>query len=99
MPVFEIQSSSMIGDLDAETMESSIVQNQNHFTYWMNFDTPFDLLPFFIWLAIFGALFASLTLTYRSLGQETDEEDIVVHEIEQEHAGGLLQRGLRIQSK
>jgi hypothetical protein len=98
-PVFEIQSSSMIGDLDAETMESSIVQNQNHFTYWMNFDTPFDLLPFFIWLAIFGALFASLTLTYRSLGQETDEEDIVVHEIEQEHAGGLLQRGLRIQSK
>ncbi|HIK78178.1 MAG: hypothetical protein CXT69_02000 [Methanobacteriota archaeon] len=98
-PVFEIQSSSMIGDLDAETMESSIVQNQNHFTYWMNFDTPFDLLPFFIWLAIFGALFASLTLTYRSLGQEKEEEDIVLHEIEQEHAGGLLQRGLRIQSK
>ena len=99
-PVFEIQSSSMIGDSDAETMESSIVQNQNHFTYWMNFDTIFDALPFFLWLGVFGALFASLKSTYRSFSQENQEEEVVVvSEIEQEHAGGLLQRGLRIQSK
>ena len=98
-PVFEIQSSSMIEDSDAETMESSIVQNQNHFTYWMNFDTPLDVLPFFLWLGVFGALFASLTLTYRLFGQEEEEELVVVEEIEQVHAGGLLQRGLQIQSK
>ena len=98
-PVFEIQSTSMIEDSDAETMESSIVQNQNHFTYWMNFDTPLDVVPFFLWLGVFGALFASLTQTYRLFGQEEEEELVVVEEIEQVHAGGLLQRGLQIKSK
>ena len=97
-PVFEIQSSSMIGDSDAETMESSIVQNQNHFTYWMNFDTPLDVLPFFLWLGVFGALFASLMMTFRS-SEDEEEEVVVMHEIEPEQKGGLLQRGLQIRSK
>ena len=97
-PVFEIQSSSMIGDSDAETMKSSIVQNQNHFTYWMNFDTPLDVLPFFLWLGVFGALFASLMMTFRS-SEDEEEEVVVMHEIEPEQTGGLLQRGLQIRSK
>ena len=100
-PVFEIQSSSTIGDLDADKMRSSIVQNQNYFTYWSNFDTPLDIIPFIIWATFFGSLFTVLMKTYRELGQESYEEELVVHDIEQEKkpGGGLLQRGLLIQTK
>ena len=52
VPVFQIQSASMIGDDDAEEMESAIVQNQNYFTFWSNFDTGLDFIPLFLW--IFG---------------------------------------------
>ncbi|MGY8670716.1 MAG: hypothetical protein ACKVJ7_06675 [Candidatus Poseidoniales archaeon] len=50
IPVFEIKSESVIGDEDAEEMESAIIQNQDYFTYWMNFDTILDLIPLIMWL-------------------------------------------------
>ena len=50
IPVFEIKSKSVIGDEDAEEMESAIIQNQDYFTYWMNFDTILDLIPLIMWL-------------------------------------------------
>jgi hypothetical protein len=31
-------------------MESAIIQNQDYFTYWMNFDTILDLIPLIMWL-------------------------------------------------
>ena len=104
-PVFEIQSSSTIADSDADTMRSSIVQNQNYFTYWSNFDTPLDIIPFLLWITIFGSLFTVLMKTYRQLGEDEYEEEyedeLVVHKVDQEtnSGGGLLQRGLLIQTK
>ena len=50
VPVFQIESSSMIEDEDAAQMESAIVQNQNYFTYWMNFDTGLDSIPLLLWV-------------------------------------------------
>ena len=52
VPVFQIESASMIGDDDAAQMESSIVQNQNYFSFWTNFDNGMDFIPLFLW--IFG---------------------------------------------
>jgi hypothetical protein len=51
VPVFEIKSSSMIGDSDAEDMESAIVQNQDSLTYWTNFDSWIDFVTLFFWVA------------------------------------------------
>lgn len=50
VPVFQIESASMIADDDAEQMESAIVQNQNYFTYWMNFDNGLDFIPLIMWI-------------------------------------------------
>lgn len=58
VPVFQIESSSMIGDDDAAQMESAIVQNQNYFTYWMNFDTGLDSIPLILWIFSFVAFLA-----------------------------------------
>ena len=49
-PVFEIQSSSMIEDDDAEEMESAIVQNQDSLTYWTNFDSWIDFVTLLFWV-------------------------------------------------
>ncbi len=49
-PVFEIKSSSMIDDDDAETMESAIVTNQDSMMYWTNFDHPIDFVTLLFWL-------------------------------------------------
>ena len=49
-PVFEIHSSSMIEDSDAETMESAIVQNQDKMTYWTNFDSWIDFVTLLFWV-------------------------------------------------
>ena len=49
-PVFEIHSSSMIEDSDAETMESAIVQNQDKMTYWTNFDSWIDYVTLLFWV-------------------------------------------------
>ena len=51
VPVFEIKSSSMIGDSDAEEMESAIVQNQDSLSYWTNFDSWIDFVTLFFWVA------------------------------------------------
>ena len=53
--VFSIESSSIIGDDDAETLASSVTTNQKALTYWTNFDVPTDFLAPLLWLgAIFG---------------------------------------------
>jgi hypothetical protein len=53
--VFSIESSSVIGDDDAETLASSVTTNQKALTYWTNFDVPTDFLAPLLWLgAIFG---------------------------------------------
>ena len=49
-PVFEIKSSSMIGDDDAEEMESAIVQNQDMLSYWTNFDSWIDWVTLLFWV-------------------------------------------------
>mgnify|MGYP006082897887 CR=1 FL=1 len=90
VPIFEIQSSSMIGDEDAEEMESAIVQNQNYFTYWMNFDTFLDLIPLLLWAA--GILFISAFFIMNLNEQIDSEEDDEDYEIEVQPTIGLLQR-------
>ena len=50
VPVFEIHSSSMIADDDAEEMESAIVTNQDSMLYWTNFDVPTDFLVAVFWV-------------------------------------------------
>ncbi len=53
--VFSIESTSVIGDDDAETLASSVTTNQKALTYWTNFDVPTDFLAPLLWLgAIFG---------------------------------------------
>jgi hypothetical protein len=76
------------------------VQNQNFFTYWANFDTPLDFIPFLLWLTVFASLFTVLATTYRELGQE-EEELLVVHEVDREpvNSGGLLQRSMTMRNK
>ena len=51
VPVFEIKSSSMIEDDDADEMESAIVKNQDKMTYWTNFDSWIDFVTLFFWVA------------------------------------------------
>ena len=99
-PVFEIQSTSTISNSDAEAMRSAIVQNQNYFTYWANFDTPLDLIPFLLWVTVFGALFTVLVTIYRELGQE-EEDLLVIHQVEQKSikTGGLLQLSKTMRKK
>jgi len=58
--VFTIKSSSMIGAADADEMESSIVTNQETFTYWTNFDVPTDYLAPLLYI---GAIVCLLMAT------------------------------------
>ena len=88
VPVFEIRSSSEIADADAETMESAIIQNQNFFTYWMNFDTLLDFIPFLLWLLAIGFISTSIVRTLK--GQP--EEEIIPTQLEKKPTIGLLQR-------
>ena len=48
--VFSIESSSVIGDDDAETLASSVTTNQKSLTYWTNFDVPTDFLAPLLYL-------------------------------------------------
>ena len=91
VPVFEIKSSSIIADEDAETMQSSIVQNQNYFTYWMNFDTSLDLIPFLMWSITLIFIVASFVMM-KGDQFEDDEYDIEEIEVEKDEPVGLLQR-------
>ena len=91
VPVFEIKSSSIIADEDAETMQSSIVQNQNYFTYWMNFDTSLDLIPFLMWSISLIFITASIVML-KNEQFEDDEYEIEEIEFEKDEPIGLLQR-------
>ena len=91
VPVFEIKSSSTIEDDDAERMESSIVQNQDYFTYWMNFDTYFDLIPFLMWAITILFITSSVIMMLRE-EHEDEEWEIEDIEFENEKPVGLLQR-------
>jgi hypothetical protein len=88
VPVFEIQSSSVIGDEDAKKMESAIIQNQNYLTYWMNFDTFLDFIPLTMWLVAIGFISTSLARVLK--GQP--EEEIILHQREEKPTLGLLER-------
>ena len=70
-------------------MESAIVQNQNYFTYWMNFDNFADLIPLILWFM--GILFVSASVVMMQSGSLVDDE-IEVYGIEDEVNIGLLQR-------
>jgi hypothetical protein len=48
--VFSIESSSVIGDSDAEDLASSVTTNQKSLTYWTNFDVPTDFLAPLLYL-------------------------------------------------
>ncbi|RJU88425.1 MAG: hypothetical protein DWC02_01640 [Candidatus Poseidoniales archaeon] len=91
VPVFEIKSSSTIEDDDAERMESSIVQNQDYFTYWTNFDTYFDLIPFLMWAITILFITSSVIMMLRE-EHEDEEWEIEDIEFENEKPVGLLQR-------
>ena len=90
IPVFEIKSLSVIGDEDAEEMESAIIQNQNYVTYWMNFDTILDLLPLLIWLVGILVTPAALIMMLKDDTIPTNLSES--QEIEGNTNIGLLQR-------
>ena len=69
--VFTIKSSSMIGAADADTMESSIVTNQDSFAYWTNFDHPVDYLTVLFYI---GALLCVANGVKLMLAEEESEE-------------------------
>jgi hypothetical protein len=69
--VFTIKSSSMIGAEDADTMESSIVTNQDSFTYWTNFDHPVDYITVLFYI---GALLCVANGVKLMLAEEESEE-------------------------
>ena len=48
--VFSIESSSVIGDSDAEDLASKVTTNQESLTYWTNFDAPTDYLAPLLYL-------------------------------------------------
>jgi hypothetical protein len=69
--VFTIKSSSIIGAEDADTMESSIVTNQDSFTYWTNFDHPVDYITVLFYI---GALLCVANGVKLMLAEEESEE-------------------------
>lgn len=68
--VFSIESSSEIGDDDAETLASSVTTNQKALTYWTNFDVPTDFLAP---LLLIGAI-ACLGLGAKMMMSDEEEE-------------------------
>jgi len=69
--VFTIKSSSSIGAADADTMESSIVTNQDSFAYWTNFDHPVDYITVLFYI---GALLCIANGVKLMLAEEESEE-------------------------
>jgi hypothetical protein len=70
--VFQIKSSSSIGEEDAATMESSIVTNQETFSYWTNFDHPVDYLTVLFYLGAVLCIGNGLRLM---MGAEDESEE------------------------
>ncbi|MBT5843557.1 MAG: hypothetical protein HOH79_01075 [Euryarchaeota archaeon] len=64
--VFSIESSSEIGDADAESLASSVTTNQKALTYWTNFDTPTDFLAPLLYI---GAI-VCLTIAAKKASEE-----------------------------
>ena len=70
-PVFMIKSSGEISDEDAESLESSIVTNQEMLGYWTNFDNIADYITVLIYLGAVVALVNGVRLMMTE--DETDE--------------------------
>ena len=70
-PVFMIKSSGEISDEDAESLESSIVTNQEILGYWTNFDNIFDYITVMIYLGAVVAIVNGVRLMMTE--DETDE--------------------------
>jgi len=64
--VFSIESSSVIGDDDAENLASSVTTNQKSLTYWTNFDVPTDFLAPLLYL---GAIVCLGTAARKSMDE------------------------------
>jgi hypothetical protein len=80
VPVFQISSSSTIGDSDAEDMESAIVQNQDLISYWMNFDSAVDFVALLLYLAGFGMVIMHF-VTNNDEEDETEATEAVADEV------------------
>jgi hypothetical protein len=70
-PVFKIVSTGTIGDSDAADLESAIVQNQETFGYWTNFDNIADYITLMFYILAIGALANGVRLMVSE--DETDE--------------------------
>ena len=70
-PVFKIVSAGTIGDSDAADLESAIVQNQETFGYWTNFDNIADYITLMFYILAIGALANGVRLMVSE--DETDE--------------------------
>ncbi|MBT60567.1 MAG: hypothetical protein CMA63_03310 [Euryarchaeota archaeon] len=68
-PVFSIESSSEIGDSDAESLASSVVDNKKFLTYWTNFDVPTDFLAPLLYIGAIVCLVGAARMA-----SETDSE-------------------------
>jgi hypothetical protein len=91
VPVFQIKSSSMIGDSDAEEMESSIVTNQDGMAYWTNFDHPIDFVTLFFWLGgitliAIGMISAANAPDEEEAVDEAKDHDAAMETVESEDA-------------
>ena len=92
-PIFEIKTSSQIGDTDAKDFRSALYTNQNIIAYWMNFDVWIDFVAFmfiltgiaFLGLALVGVLQGPDTPLFPT-GDESDstEDDSTSAEDEDE---------------
>ncbi len=68
-PIFEIKTSSQIGDTDAKDFRSALYTNQNIIAYWMNFDVWIDFVAFMFILT--GIAFLGLALVGVLQGPDT----------------------------
>ena len=80
--VFQIKSSSMIGEEDAETMESSIVTNQETFSYWTNFDHIVDYLTLLFYLGAVLCIGNGLRLMMGAEDESAEETQVEKHDEE-----------------
>ena len=78
--VFNIKSSSTIGADDADTMESSIVTNQETFSYWTNFDHPVDYLTVLFYLGAVLCIGNGLRLMMSAEEESAEETQAEKHD-------------------
>ena len=73
--VFSIESSSVIGDSDAEDLASKVTTNQESLTYWTNLDTPTDYLAPLLYIGAIVCLLMATRMTTPANPLLNDEED------------------------